>query len=135
MDSFPIAGQVLNEEIWNGVNAREAAKLFVIPVLMIGIGVSFQLPPELYWGAALLLAGTSGITLLVTPGGQSSFEYGKAILDYYFTRNTFYNRHARPEHTDDGMVKDESLVRAEYSDTTDLIVASQQDELLDDNNQ
>jgi hypothetical protein len=78
------------------------------------------------------MMGMIGLAILFAPGSQSSFEYVVASLDYYLTGNTYYRRHARPEHADDMKIKDESLVHREYESEMDLLVASQQGELLEE---
>lgn len=132
MDSFPVAGNVLSEELWNGVDVREALKLIVVPILVVAYGYVLGLPTAIYLGVALLLSSVTGLAILIAPGSQSSFEYLKASLDYYFTRNAHYKRHARPDHAEGMKIKDESLVHQEYESEMDLLVASQQGELLDD---
>jgi hypothetical protein len=132
MDSFPVAGNVLSEELWNGVAAAEVFKLIVIPLLSISMGITFGLPLWMYLGPAGVMLLLSGGAILFAPGSQSGFAYAKATLDYYFTQNSYYKRHARPKHADDMKVKDRSLVRQEYDDPVDILVASQQGELLDE---
>jgi hypothetical protein len=132
MESYPVAGNVLQDEVWAGVEVGEVAKLVAVPVLIFGYGTVLDLPETVYVPVALGLVVVIGLAILFAPGSQSSFEYVVASLDYYLTRNTYYKRHARPEHTDDAKIKDESLVHKEYEDNMDLLVASQQGKLLDD---
>jgi len=132
MESHPVAGNVLADELWNGIEVMEVLKLAMVPILGLGYGVYFEAPLILI----LLITGTTtaaiGIAILFAPGSQSSFEYTVATAKFLLTTNTFYRRHARVEHADDMKIRDESLVRQEYEDDISLVVASQQDELLDD---
>lgn len=132
MDTYPVAGKALSVELAGGVTFREAAKLFVPPLLIIGIGNGFEfIPWELYGALAGILIAFGVFTVLITPGSQSPYKYAKASVEYYLGETTFYNRHARPEFAD-GKIKDESLVWEEYGSRENIIAAARQGKLLDD---
>jgi hypothetical protein len=131
-DTYPVAGKALSYEIGAGITASEMMKLFSPPFFVLGIGNGWNVvAPRYYWGVAVLFILFGIFTILITPGSQSPYKYALAILDYYGTTTEYYNRHTRPEHSD-AQQKDESLVWEEYKTASNIIAASQSDDLLEE---
>lgn len=96
METFPIAGRIINTKLVFGLTAREVGEVLLIPFLALGIAQSLG-----YTGTVMLVAGGVGLALgililLVTPAGQRPINYARAATEYYLTPNTSYNRRTRP---------------------------------------
>ena len=96
METFPIAGRIINTKLVFGLTAREVGEVLLIPFLALGIAQSLG-----YTGTVLYTAGGIGLllgalVLLVTPAGQRPLTYAGAAAEYYLSSNTFYHRSYRP---------------------------------------
>ena len=97
METFPIAGRIINTKLVFGLTAREAGEVLIIPFLALGIAQSLG-----FTGTLFLIAGGVGLTLgvlilLVAPAGQRPLIYARAAAEYHLSSNTYYNRRTRPE--------------------------------------
>ncbi|MFC6734412.1 hypothetical protein [Haladaptatus sp. DYSN1] len=97
METFPIAGRIINTKLVFGLTAREAGEVLIIPFLALGIAQSLG-----FTGTLFMIAGGIGLTLgililLVAPAGQRPLSYARAAAAYYLSSNTYYNRRTRPE--------------------------------------
>ena len=96
METFPIAGRIINTKLVFGLTAREVGEVLIIPFLALGIAQSLG-----FTGTLFLIAGGIGLTLgililLVAPAGQRPISYARAAADYYLSSNSYYNRRTRP---------------------------------------
>lgn len=96
METFPIAGRIINTKLVFGLTAREVGEVLLLPFLALGIAQSLG-----YTGTVMLISGGSGLALgicilLVTPAGQRPINYARAVFEYNLTPNTYYNRRTRP---------------------------------------
>jgi hypothetical protein len=126
METFPIAGRIINTKLVFGLTAREVGEVLVIPFLALGIAQSLG-----FTGTVFLIAGGIGLTLgifilLVAPAGQRPISYVRAAADYYLSSNAYYNRRTRPE-TETPVVQDVVGVRQEGFDI-ETIEAEQETE-------
>lgn len=115
MDTFPIAGRVINTKLAFGLTAREVGEVLILPFLALGIAQSLG-----FTGPVFLIAGGIGlglglVVLLVTPAGQRPLRYARAALEYYLSSNSFYNRPTRPA-PETPVVQDVVGVRREEPD-------------------
>lgn len=100
MDTFPVAGQVIESRLFFGLTLRDIGEVLLVPLLSLGIAQSLGISGELF----LVFAGVSlavglGI-LLVTPNAQSPLEYARATTQYYLGTTQFTHRqseHDRPD--------------------------------------
>ncbi|WP_408960193.1 hypothetical protein [Natrinema sp. 74] len=115
METFPIAGRIINTKLVFGLTAREVGEVLIIPFLALGIVQSLGVT-----GTPFLIAGGVGLTLgililLVAPAGQRPISYARAAADYYLSSNSYYNRRTRPE-AETPVVQDVVGVRQEGLD-------------------
>lgn len=97
METFPIAGRIINTKVVYGLTAREVGEVLIIPFLALGIAQSLG-----FTGTVFMAAGGIGLTLgililLVAPAGQRPISYARAAADYYLSSNAYYNRRTRPD--------------------------------------
>jgi hypothetical protein len=97
METFPIAGRIINTKLAFGLTAREAGEVLLLPFLTLGIAQSLG-----FTGTLFLVSGGIGLTLgvlilLVSPAGQRPISYARATAEYYFSSNSSYNRRTRPD--------------------------------------
>lgn len=97
METFPIAGRIINTKLVFGLTAREAGEVLIIPFLALGIAQSLG-----FTGTLFLIAGSIGLALgililLVAPAGQRPISYARAATEYYLSSNSYYNRRTRPD--------------------------------------
>lgn len=97
METFPIAGRIINTKLIFGLTAREVGEVLIIPFLALGIAQSLG-----FTGTLFLIAGGVGLSLgililLVAPAGQRPISYARAAAEYYLSSNSYYNRRIRPE--------------------------------------
>lgn len=105
MDTYPIAGQVIESNLFFGLSARDVGQVLAVPLLFLGIAQSLGLTGDLF-----LMAGGAGfvvgiVILLLTPSAQRPLAYARATVHYYLTSTTYRNRpseHDRPR----GQVQD-----------------------------
>ncbi|USZ73549.1 hypothetical protein [Natronosalvus halobius] len=126
METFPIAGRIINTKLLFGLTAREAGEVLVIPFLALGIAQSLG-----FTGTLFLIAGGIGLTLgililLVAPAGQRPISYARAAADYYLSSNSYYNRRTRTK-AETAVVQDVVGVRQEGLDI-ETIEADQETE-------
>lgn len=126
METFPIAGRIINTKLVFGLTAREVGEVLIIPFLALGIAQSLG-----FTGTLFLIAGGIGLTLgililLVSPAGQRPISYARAAADYYLSSNSYYNRRTRPE-AETAVVQDVVGVRQEGLDI-ETIEAKQEPE-------
>jgi len=126
METFPIAGRIINTKLVFGLTAREVGEVLIIPFLALGIAQSLG-----FTGTLFLIAGGIGLTLgililLVAPAGQRPISYARAAADYYLSSNSYYNRRTRPE-AETPVVQDVVGVRQEGLDI-EMIEAEQETE-------
>lgn len=126
METFPIAGRIINTKLVFGLTAREVGEVLIIPFLALGIAQSLG-----FTGTLFLIAGGIGLTLgililLVAPAGQRPISYARAAADYYLSSNSYHNRRTRPE-TETAVVQDVVGVRKEGLDI-ETIEAEQETE-------
>lgn len=120
MDTFPIAGRVINTKLVFGLTAREVGEVLVLPLLALGIAQSFGITGMLFFGAGGIGLVLGVLVLLVTPAGQRPITYARAAADYYLGSNSYYNRRTRPAE-ETPVVQDVVRVRQDElnADTTD----------------
>ena len=126
METFPIAGRIINTKLVFGLTAREVGEVLIIPFLALGIAQSLG-----FTGTLFLIAGGIGLTLgililLVAPAGQRPISYARAAADYYLSSNSYYNRRTRPE-AETPVIRDVVGVRQEGLDV-ETIEAEQETE-------
>ncbi|XVH33824.1 hypothetical protein ACNS7O_18530 (plasmid) [Haloferacaceae archaeon DSL9] len=126
METFPIAGRIINTKLVFGLTAREVGEVLIIPFLALGIAQSLG-----FTGTLFLIAGGIGLTLgililLVAPAGQRPISYARAAADYYLSSNSYYNRRTRPE-AETPVIQDVVGVRQEGLDV-ETIEAEQETE-------
>ena len=126
METFPIAGRIINTKLVFGLTAREVGEVLIIPFLTLGIAQSLG-----FTGTLFLIAGGIGLTLgililLVAPAGQRPISYARAAADYYLSSNSYYNRRTRPE-AETPVIQDVVGVRQEGLDI-ETIEAEQEPE-------
>ena len=97
METFPIAGRIINTKLIFGLTAREVGEVLIIPFLALGIAQSLG-----FTGTLFLIAGGVGLSLgililLVAPAGQRPISYARAAAEYYLSSNSYYHRRTRPE--------------------------------------
>jgi hypothetical protein len=97
METFPIAGRIINTKLVFGLTAREVGEVLIIPFLALGMAQSLG-----FTGTLFLIAGGIGLTLgvlilLVAPAGQRPISYARAAAAYYLSSNSYYNCRIRPE--------------------------------------
>ncbi|WP_254533442.1 hypothetical protein [Natrinema gelatinilyticum] len=97
METFPIAGRIINTKVVYGLTAREVGEVLIIPFLALGIVQSLG-----FTGTVFMIAGGIGLALgililLVAPAGQRPISYARAAVDYYLSSNAYYNRRTRPD--------------------------------------
>ena len=97
METFPIAGRIINTKLVFGLTAREAGEVLLLPFLALGIAQSLG-----FTGTLFLTAGGIGLTLgililLVAPAGQRPISYARAAAEYYLSTNDYYSRRTRPK--------------------------------------
>ena len=95
METFPIAGRIINTKLILGLTAQEVGEVLLIPFLALGIAQSLGVT-----GALLYAAGGVGLLLgicilLVAPAGQRPISYTRAATEYYLTENSYHNRRTR----------------------------------------
>lgn len=96
METFPIAGRIINTKLAFGLTARDVGEVLLIPFLALGIAQSLGVT-----GTLFLIAGGIGLALgililLVAPAGQRPISYARAATEYYLTPNAYHNRRTRP---------------------------------------
>ncbi|MBX0297407.1 hypothetical protein [Haloarcula nitratireducens] len=96
METFPIAGRIINTKLIFGLTAREVGEVLIIPFLTLGIAQSLG-----FTGTLFLIAGGIGLTLgllilLIAPAGQRPIRYARAAAEYYLSSNAYHNRRTRP---------------------------------------
>ncbi|WP_254538622.1 hypothetical protein [Halomarina litorea] len=126
METFPIAGRIINTKLVFGLTAREVGEVLIIPFLALGIAQSLG-----FTGTLFLIAGGIGLTLgililLVAPAGQRPISYARAAADYYLSSNSYYNRRTRTE-AETPVIQDVVGVRQEGLDV-ETIEAEQETE-------
>ncbi|ADB63726.1 hypothetical protein Htur_4997 (plasmid) [Haloterrigena turkmenica DSM 5511] len=97
METFPIAGRVVNTKLVFGLTAREAGEVLVVPFLAMGIAQSLGFTGTLFLGAGGIGLAIGILTLLVSPAGQRPISYARAAAEYYLGSNEYHNRRTRPE--------------------------------------
>lgn len=108
MDTFPVAGQVIESRLSFGLTLRDIGEVLIVPLLSLGIAQSLGISGDPF----LVLAGASLAVsisiLLVTPSAQSPLEYARATVQYYLGTTTFTHRqseHDRPDGTTQAVVE------------------------------
>jgi membrane protein implicated in regulation of membrane protease activity len=96
MDTYPIAGQVIETRLFFGLTARDIGQVLILPLLILGIAQSIGISgdPFLWLGGAGFAIGL-GI-LLITPSAQTPLGYARASAQYYLGTTSF--RHRQSEH-------------------------------------
>lgn len=98
MDRYPVAGNVIQFQLWFGVSARDAIEAFAVPLAFIAAPRYLPLIPfGAGTGAIFGLVGIfAGILLLyIKPEGQRPWQYLKAVFFFHLTTNTYYFRRRR----------------------------------------
>lgn len=112
MQTYPIAGQLLEQKFLFGKSMRDVADVFSIPFLFVGI-VSFAGLPE---GSYLWIVGggfaLSFIILLKTPPAQRPRHWVAASLSFHLGTTTHLNRPVI-RNTDRGRIQDVVLTAVE----------------------
>ncbi|AQL44719.1 hypothetical protein BV210_18375 (plasmid) [Halorientalis sp. IM1011] len=96
MDTFPIAGRIINTKLLFGLTAREVGEVLIIPFLALGIAQSLGFTGTLFLIAGGIGLSVGSIILLVAPAGQRPISYARAAAEYYLSSNAYYNRRTRP---------------------------------------
>lgn len=96
METFPIAGRIVNTKLVFGLTAREVGEVLLIPFLALGIAQSFGVTDTAFMAAGGIGLALGILILLVAPAGQRPISYARAAAEYYFTPNAYHNRRTRP---------------------------------------
>ncbi|WP_266081567.1 hypothetical protein [Haladaptatus caseinilyticus] len=96
METFPIAGQVINTKIVFGLTARDVGEALVLPFLGLGIAQSLGASGDLFLIATGIALVLGVVILLITPAAQRPLSYARACAQYYFGTTTYQNRRVRP---------------------------------------
>jgi hypothetical protein len=120
MEQSPVAGNLIQIELWFGVTLREAVEIFflpgsfiIIPRYIPGIPMSPQL--GLVFGFVGMIFGV--LVLYFKNGSQRPLQYLRALLRYHLTTNTYYKRRRRE--TELGDIQDIPISQMDESfDTT-----------------
>lgn len=97
METFPIAGRIINTKLVFGLTAREAGEVLIIPFLALGIAQSLGFTGTLFMVAGVIGLSLGILILLVAPAGQRPISYARAATEYYLSSNAYYNRRSRPD--------------------------------------
>lgn len=108
MDTYPVAGQVIESRLFFGLTLQDIGQVLLFPLLTLGIAQSLGISgdPFLWLGGAGLAVGIS--ILLVTPSAQSPLGYGRATVQYYLGTTSFTHRqseHDRPDGSTQAVVE------------------------------
>lgn len=100
MDTFPVAGQVIESRLFFGLTLRDVGEVVLVPLLCLSIAQSLGISGDPF----LLLAGGSLVfglgILLVTPSAQSPLEYARATVQYYLGTTRFIHRQSKHDRPD-----------------------------------
>lgn len=126
MDTYPIAGTVIESRLFFGLSAKDVGQVLLVPLLVLGIAQSIGITGTLFrWlGGGGLAVGI--IVLLVTPSAQSPLGYARATIQYYLGTTTYRNRrseHDRPR----GHVQDVVETRDAGVTVADMPAATEDD--------
>lgn len=119
MDTYPIAGRVIELDLFFGLSAKDVGQVLIVPILFLGIAKSFEVT-----GQAFLWIGGAGLALgvgilLVTPSAQRPLHYARATVQYYLGTTTYHNRRAEDDRPR-GQVQDVVVTRAACVTPADL---------------
>lgn len=105
MQTYPIAGQLLEQKLLFGISIRDLADVFAIPFVLMGVA-SFAGVSDVYY---ILLGGVGVLVsfaiLFATPPAQRPRRWVWAALRYHAGSNTYLNRPVERER-ERGMVQD-----------------------------
>lgn len=96
METFPIAGQIINTKLIFGLTARDIGEALVIPFLGLGIAQSLGASGDLFLIATGIALALGVVILLITPAAQRPLSYARACVHYYLGITTYRNRRTRP---------------------------------------
>ncbi|GAA0253373.1 hypothetical protein ACFFQF_33770 [Haladaptatus pallidirubidus] len=96
METFPIAGQIINTKLIFGLTARDIGEALVIPFLGLGIAQSLGASGDLFLITTGIALALGVVILLITPAAQSPLSYARACVHYYLGTTTYRNRRTRP---------------------------------------
>jgi hypothetical protein len=96
METFPIAGQIINTKLIFGLTARDIGEALVLPFLGLGIAQSLGASGDLFLIATGCALGLGVVILLIMPAAQRPLNYARACAHYYFGTTTYRNRRTRP---------------------------------------
>lgn len=92
METYPIAGQLLEQKFLLGISIGDLVDVFSIPLLIIGI-TAFTGIPEAYYlwmgGIGFVIAAA---VLYKTPPAQRPREWVPANVTYHLGTTTYLNR-------------------------------------------
>jgi cell division protein FtsW (lipid II flippase) len=96
METFPIAGQIINTKLIFGLTARDIGEALVLPFLGLGIAQSLGASGDLFLIATGIALAFGVLILLITPAAQRPLSYARACAHYYFGTTSYRNRRTRP---------------------------------------
>ncbi|WP_227357551.1 hypothetical protein [Haladaptatus salinisoli] len=96
METFPIAGQIINTKLIFGLTARDIGEALVLPFLGLGIAQSLGASGDLFLMATGLALALGVVVLLITPAAQRPLSYARACVHYYLGTTVYRNRRTRP---------------------------------------
>lgn len=114
MQTYPIAGQLLEQKFLFGISIRDLADVFSIPLVFVGV-TSFAGFSDVYYvwigGVGFVI---SFVILFKTPPAQRPRHWVPAYLSYQLGSTTYLNRPAERDR-DRGMMQDVVLTYGEDS--------------------
>lgn len=113
METYPIAGQLLEQKFLLGISMQDLVDVFLIPFLFVGI-VSFVGASE---SSYLWIGGVgfalSFVILIKTPPAQRPRHWVAAYLSFKLGTTTYLNRPVI-QNTDRGKIQDVVLTASEF---------------------
>lgn len=108
MDTYPIAGQVIEPNLFFGLSAKDIGQIPIIPLLFLGFAQSLGISGALFLWTGGIGLGLGVLLLLLTPSAQRPLAYARATIAYYLGTTTYHNRpseHDRPRGTVRALVR------------------------------
>jgi hypothetical protein len=114
METFPIAGQIINTKLTFGLTARDIGEALVLPFLGLGSAQSLGASGNLFLIATGIALALGIVILLITPAAQRPLSYARACVHFYLGTTTYRNCRTQ-------VTIDEAHYLLRRAATTDLI--------------
>lgn len=92
METFPIAGQLLEQKFLLGIPIRDLVDVFSIPLVLIGLASSTGISDGYYLWMGGLGFAVSALVLVKTPATQRPRHWVPAYVAYHIGTTTYLNR-------------------------------------------